>query len=151
MIKKTRVMFLSTNNSCRSQMAEGFAKNYFPLQYQIYSAGIVSGRIDENAIRVMAEIGIDISGNYSKTIDSYTGIPMNYLISVCANASENCPYYSATSKVIHKPFNAPISLSKLTDKPEVQLNFYRHIRDEIKNYIIELQNILEEQNMLCKK
>ena len=133
------ILFLCTGNSCRSQMAEGLGKSLLGDNYNIYSAGTKKHGINPYAVKVMNEIGIDISGHTSQSVDEFQDIFMNYVITVCSDAHENCPYFNG-EKVLHIGFDDPPRLSKgLTDENEI-LNIYRRVRDEIKEMVPGLSN-----------
>ncbi len=114
-------------------MAEGFLKNLYGDRYEAYSAGTFPTAVNEHAIRVMAEVGIDISKNRSKSIDEFKWMEFDYIVTVCDDARESCPFFPGKQQ-IHKSFYDP-ALAK-GDEEEV-LNTFRRVRDEIKNWIIE--------------
>jgi len=137
--KKTNVLFLCTHNSARSQMAEGILKSLYGNKFEVRSAGTEPSRVNPYAIRVMQEIGIDISGNTSKSVDSYFDTHMDYVVTVCDNARESCPAFPGAAHIIHKGFRDP---SKFRGKDEEILNGFRQVRDEIKLWVeAEFQNI----------
>ena len=134
-------MFLCTGNSCRSQMAEGWARALGPDKFNYYSAGTKKHGMNPNAIKVMAEADVDISGHYSKTTDELPDETMDYVITVCSDADENCPIFPG-GKVIHFGFDDPPRLTKgMTDEQEV-LNVYRRVRDEIKDFVSHIEDHL---------
>ena len=135
-----KVLFLCTKNSCRSQMAEGFAKKF--LNAQVYSAGTQKYMVDPLAIRVMAEVGIDISGQYSKTIEELPKEPFDYMFTLCSSAKENCPLYFNVKHKEHHGFDDPAALAATVNTEEEKLALYRRIRDEIKDFILELKHKL---------
>lgn len=104
---KLNILVLCTGNSCRSQMAEGFLRNYFGANATIYSAGIYASGVNPNAIKVMKEIGIDISNHTSNKVDEYFNINFDFIITVCDNAKETCPYFPSNAKKIHHNFPDP--------------------------------------------
>ena len=110
-MKKLKVLFLCTGNSCRSQMAEGLARHLKSDQIDAYSAGIETHGLNPYAVKVMAEIGIDISGQYSKLLDDVMNIDFDYVITVCGHASDNCPHFPGKAKVIHVGFDDPPKLA----------------------------------------
>lgn len=135
-----KILFLCTGNSCRSQMAEGFAKFYFDDKFEIYSAGIEKHGMNLRAVKVMNEIGIDISIHFSKTIEELQCRNFDLVITVCSNANESCPVFQnengQAAKIIHKSFDDPSRLAaNLTNENDI-LNVYRKVRDEIKDYIV---------------
>lgn len=134
-MKKLNVLFLCTGNSCRSQMAEGLAKHYFGDKVNFFSAGTEKHGLNPRAVKVMKEIGIDISTHYSKTLEDLEGVVFDFVYTVCGHAHENCPYFPGKAKVIHVGFEDPPKLSQgLTDEEEI-LAHYRRVRDEIKKFI----------------
>lgn len=124
------IMFLCTGNSCRSQMAEGFCRKYWGNVFNVFSAGTKKHGMNERAMKVMQDAGVDISTQFSKTTDELPKINFDYVITVCDHAHENCPYFPA-AKVIHMGFQDPPTLTRdLTDEEEI-LSVYRKVRDEI--------------------
>ncbi len=132
---RKRVLFLCTGNSCRSQMAEGWARDMYGDSMEIYSAGTAPHKIDPRAVRVMAESGVDISGQTSNHVNEYLGIPFDLVVTVCDNARESCPFYPGRGKKIHHSFDDPPSLAMGTDSEEKALEHYRRVRDEIREFI----------------
>ena len=141
---KLKVLFLCTGNSCRSQMAEGWARHLKGDYVEPYSAGIETHRLNPNAVKVMAEAGVDISGHYSKLLDELKDIDFDYVITVCDNAHQSCPMFPGKTKVIHVGFDDPPRLAKEVKTEEEILNIYRRVRDEIKAFINQLQQKLNE-------
>ena len=134
-MKKLKVLFLCTGNSCRSQMAEGLARHLKSDQIDAYSAGIETHGLNPYAVKVMAEIGIDISGQYSKLLDDVMNIDFDYVITVCGHASDNCPHFPGKAKVIHVGFDDPPKLAEGLKDEEAKLDCYRRVRDEIAGFI----------------
>ena len=127
---KMNIMFLCTGNSCRSQMAEGFARKYWGHEFDVYSAGTKKHGMNPRALQVMREAGIDLSTHTSKTTDELPKVSFDYVVTVCDHAHENCPYYPGT-KIVHVGFQDPPALTKsMTDEEEI-LQVYRRVRDEI--------------------
>jgi arsenate reductase len=125
-----RILILCTGNSCRSQMAEGFLKS-FDRNLEVFSAGTKpSGQVHPKAIQVMREEGIDLSKNYPKNTDQFIPMPLDYVITVCGNANENCPVF--TGKVGHRQHIGFEDPAEATGTEEEILNTFRRIRDEIK-------------------
>ena len=138
MKQKTRVLFLCTGNSCRSQMAEGWAKSLNLPDVEFYSAGIEAHGLNPNAIKVMQESGVDISGHNSQLLSEFSDIEFDLVYAVCDNASKSCPSFNSKTQVICHQFDDPPKLAKgLKDKTLV-LDCYRRVRDQIKNWIEEL-------------
>ena len=133
--KKISVLFLCTGNSCRSQMAEGLTRHFLGEIIEPYSAGIETHGLNPLAVKVMREIGIDISGQLSKTVDDLDGNEFDYVVTVCGHANENCPYFPARTKVIHRGFDDPPKLAAEAANEEEALIHYRRVRDEIRDYI----------------
>jgi arsenate reductase (thioredoxin) len=128
---KKKVLILCTGNSARSQMAEGLLKHIAQSRYDVYSAGTKPSIVRPEAIEALAEIGIDISGNRSKSVEEFVNKEIDYVLTVCDNARENCPYFPAKTKVIHYSFEDP---AEVQGDEEARLNAFRKIRDEIKIY-----------------
>jgi len=135
---KIRVLFLCTGNSCRSQMAEGWARHLKSDVVEPYSAGIEIHGLNPNAVKVMAEAGVDISGHHSKHLNEFKDIDFDYVITVCDNAHESCPMFPRKTKVIHVGFDDPPRLAKEAKTEEETLNIYRRVRDEIKAFVEKL-------------
>ncbi len=131
---KKKVLLLCTHNSCRSQMAEGIVNHFLGDRFQAYSAGTEATRVNPMAIRVLAEIGIDISGHYSKTIDEFDGQAFDHVITLCGSANEQCPLFFGGVKRVHIGFDDP---SRTTGTAEEILADFRRVRDEIKERLIE--------------
>ena len=141
--KKMKVLFLCTGNSCRSQMAEGWAHHLKSDVIEAYSAGIETHGLNPNAVRVMKEAGVDITSQKSENIKDLMDIPLDYVITVCGHADENCPVFPGSVKVVHHPFDDPPKLAKEFDNEEDQLNCYRRVRDEIKAFVETLPDSLK--------
>ncbi|HBG28802.1 MAG: arsenate reductase [Planctomycetes bacterium GWF2_41_51] len=141
---KLKILFLCTGNSCRSQMAEGWARYLKNDCIEPYSAGIKTHGLNPNAVKVMAEAGVDISGQYSKHLDELKETNFDYVITVCDNAHESCPMFPRKTKVIHAGFDDPPRLAKETKTEEEALNIYRRVRDEIKAFIEKFPECLEK-------
>ena len=144
MRKKLKVLFLCTGNSCRSQMAEGWAKALRGDVVEAYSAGVAVHGMNANAVKVMGEAGVDISGHYSKHVDELKNIQFDYVVTVCDNAYESCPLFPGKTKVVHVGFEDPPRLAKEAKTEEEALNFYRRVRDEIKSFVEKLPDFLVE-------
>jgi arsenate reductase len=143
---KLNVLFLCTGNSCRSQMAEGWCRALKGDCLEPYSAGIETHGLNPNAVRVMAEAGIDISAHKSQHIDEFKNIQLDYVITVCGHANENCPIFPGRTKVIHVGFDDPPQLAKEAKTDEEALNCYRRVRDEIKAFIKTLPEAFKGYN-----
>src|SRR5580704_7810939 len=125
------VLVLCTGNSCRSQIAEGYLRYFGGDKAMIYSAGIETHGVNPKAIQVMAEDGIDISTHTSNNVDEYMGIDFDYVITVCDNAKENCPYFPTKAKMFHQNFPDPAKAAGNAEEIMVQ---FRKVRDLIKAY-----------------
>jgi arsenate reductase len=139
-----KVLFLCTGNSCRSQMAEGWAKKLFPDGVEAYSAGTNPGKVDPRAIKAMAEAGVDISGHRSKHAGEFRDMVFDLVVTVCDKARESCPVWVGKAKKIHKNFEDPPFLAKDAITEKEALDHYRRVRDEIRDFIKELPKNLEE-------
>ena len=126
---KKRVLFLCTHNSCRSQMAEGLVNHLLGDRFQAFSAGTEATRINPLAAKVMTEIGIDITGHRSKTLDEFAGQSFAYVISLCGDANEKCPLFFGGVQRVHLGFDDP---SRLKGADDEVLPEYRRVRDEIR-------------------
>lgn len=129
-----RVLILCTGNSARSQMAEGLLKHMAGERFEVHSAGTEPSSVRPEAIAVMKEIGIDISGNRSKHVDEFDGQPFDYVLTVCDNAARNCPVWPGRARRIHHGFEDPASVP---GAPEERLAAFRRVRDQIANYLRE--------------
>ncbi len=125
---KLKVLILCTGNSCRSQMAEGILRHYGSDKFEVFSAGTKPSKVNETAIKVMKEIGIDISGHRSKHVDEFLGQKVDYVISVCDNAKESCPIFPGGTVRLHWPFPDPPHEKEITEQV---LNEFRKVRDMI--------------------
>jgi len=133
--KRTHVLFLCTGNSCRSQMAEGWARHLLGDQIEAYSAGIEAHGMNPNAVRVMQEAGVDITGQSSKLASSLIDVPLDLVITVCGHADENCPAFLGEARIVHVGFDDPPKLAKTAATEEEALGHYRRVRDEIRRFI----------------
>ena len=129
-----KVLLLCTHNSCRSQMAEGIVNHYLGDRFQAFSAGTEATMVNSLAIRVMSEIGIDISGHSSKTMDGFSGQTFDYVITLCNDANQKCPFFFGGVKRVHLGFDDP---SRQTGSNDEVLPEYRRVRDEIKQKLTE--------------
>jgi arsenate reductase len=143
---KLRVLFLCTGNSCRSQMAEGWAKKLKGDVIEPYSAGIETHGLNPNAVKVMAEAGVDISSHRSKHLDEVKGVDFDFVVTVCDNAYEHCPIFPAKTRLIHVGFDDPPRLAENAKTEDEALNHYRRIRDEIKDFVETLPESLLKEN-----
>ena len=144
MKEKFKVLFLCTGNSCRSQMAEGWVRHLKSDVIEPYSAGIETHGLNPNAVKVMAEAGVDISGHHSKHLDELKNINFDYVITVCDNAYESCPMFPDNTKVVHAGFDDPPRLAKEAKTEEEALKIYRRICNEIKAFVEKLPQSLRK-------
>jgi arsenate reductase len=133
-----KILFLCTGNSCRSQMAEGWARALKSDVLEPYSAGIEKHGLNPYAVKVMAEAGVDISGQHSKLLDELAGIQFDYVVTVCGHAHEHCPWFPGEAKVVHVGFDDPPRLAANCASEEAKLDCYRRVRDEIKAFVEKL-------------
>lgn len=140
-----RILFLCTGNSCRSQMAEGWARHLKSDVIEPYSAGIETHGLNPLAVQVMAEAGVDISFQRSKHVDEVKDIAFDYVVTVCGHANEHCPMFPGKTRVIHVGFDDPPALAKgVVDEREV-LNIYRRVRDDVRQYVESLPESFRPQ------
>lgn len=134
-----KLLFLCTGNSCRSQMAEGWARALKAGVIEPYSAGIMTHGLNPLAVAVMAEAGVDISGQRSKTVDEVRDVPFDYVVTVCGHANETCPLWlSGKARVVHAGFDDPPALAKSAKSEDEALAHYRRVRDEIRAFVAGL-------------
>jgi arsenate reductase len=126
-----RILVLCTGNSCRSQIAEGYLRHFAGDRAQVYSAGIETHGVNPKAVATMKEDGVDISGHTSNNIEEYKNIDFDYVITVCDNAKENCPFFPSKAKVFHQNFSDP---AKATGTEEEVMKKFKEVRNEIKEY-----------------
>ncbi len=143
MSQKTRILFLCTGNSCRSQMAEGFTRALKGDTVEAWSAGVVKTALNPRAIKVMAEAGVDITGQYSKTVDELPAVDFDYVVTLCSHARESCPYFPGKTRRVHVGFDDPPSLAVGARTEEEALAVFRRVRDEIRRFVEGLPENLE--------
>lgn len=144
MSRKMKVLFLCTGNSCRSQMAEGWTRYLKGDLIDAYSAGIETHGLNPYAIKAMQEAGVDITEHKSQHIDEFADIELDYVVTVCGHANENCPVLPVKCKVVHVGFNDPPKMAEQYEKEEDKLNCYRKVRDQIKRFIETLPGSLKK-------
>jgi arsenate reductase len=127
--EKRRVLILCTGNSARSQMAEGLLAHDGGARFEVFSAGVSPGRVRPEAVEAMREVGIDISGQRSKSVAEFAGEAFDYVITVCDNAREQCPFFPAATARIHWSFDDPAAA---VGDDEARLSVFRRVRDEIR-------------------
>ncbi len=144
---KLKILFLCTGNSCRSQMAEGWAKALKGNVIEAYSAGIETHGLNPNAVKVMAEAGVDIRSHQSKKVDDLKDVDFDVVVTVCGHANETCPMWlGSKARVVHIGFDDPPDMAReLANQgasEEEQLDCYRRVRDEIKAFVERLPEAL---------
>jgi arsenate reductase len=129
---KARVLILCTGNSARSQMAEGLLRHDAGDRFEVFSAGTRPSVVRAEAIAVMRELGIDLAGHRSKSVDAFAGQSFDYVLTVCDNAKESCPIFPGATVKIHRSFEDPASFD---GSEEERLALFRRVRDEIREYL----------------
>jgi len=129
---KQRILILCTGNSARSQIAEGLLRHEAGDRFEVFSAGTKPGQVRPEAVAVMRELGIDISGHRSKHVDEFADQPFDYILTVCDNAKESCPIYPGHTNRLHRSFDDPAAVQG--SEPE-RLAVFRRVRDEIRDYL----------------
>lgn len=137
---KITILFLCTGNSCRSQMAEGWARHLKSDHLEVYSAGIIKHGLNPYAVKAMAEAGVDISGQQSTTIDELPIQQFDWVITLCGHANESCPFF--LGKKVHHGFDDPPILALQAKDEEEKMVHYRRVRDEIRDFIVSLPESL---------
>ena len=132
MLAKSRVLFLCTHNSARSQMAEGLLRHLAGGRFEVYSAGTEATFVKPEAVAAKAELGVDISGQESESLELYLGEPFDFVVTVCDDASEACPVFPGAKSRLHWSFIDP---SRATGSDEERLEVFRRVRDEIRERI----------------
>ncbi len=130
-----KVLFLCTDNSCRSQMAEGWARTLHGDRLEVYSAGIEKHGLDPRAVKVMQEAGVDISQQTSKTIGELGPVELDLIVTVCEDAAKNCPAFPGSARQIHVGFDDPLRLARAAASDEEALEHYRRVRAEIRAFV----------------
>ena len=137
---KEKVLFLCNHNSARSQMAEGLLKSLYGEHYEAYSAGSNPSSVNPFAVKVMGEVGVDISRNRSKSINEFEGMKFDHIVTVCNGEGEACPFFHGGETYLHKSFEDPVAVDGNLDE---KINAFRKIRDEIKDWIKETFEVSE--------
>lgn len=142
--EKKKILFLCTHNSARSQMAEGLLRSMYPDRYEAYSAGVEATAVDPRAVQAMREIGVDISGQRSKSVEEFRDSIFDLAITVCDRAKQACPICSTrlelpakspgAKKIVHRSFEDPAAAVGSQDE---QLQVFRRVRDEIRDWIVQ--------------
>jgi arsenate reductase (thioredoxin) len=139
---KLKVLFLCTGNSCRSQMAEAWTRFLKGERIEPYSAGVAPHGLDPRAVKAMAEVGIDISMQQSKHVDAVRQLEFDYVITLCDDAQEACPFFPAKTRLLHKGFDDPPNLAAQAQTEKQAMIHYRRVRDEIKEFVKTLPEAL---------
>lgn len=140
---RVRVLFLCTGNSCRSQMAEGWTRHLKGDAVEVFSAGAETHGLNPRAVHVMAEAGIDISMQKSKHIGELPVRDFDYVVTLCDSAREACPFFPGAGKMVHMKFDDPPALCSSDMEEEECLDQYRRVRDQIREFVQHLPEILE--------
>lgn len=140
--RKLRVLFLCTGNSCRSQMAEGWARRLKGDTIDAWSAGTETHGLNPLAVKVMGEAGVDISGHRSKKVQELSGLSFDCVVTVCGHAHESCPVFPGRTRVVHRGFDDPPMLARDAKTEEEALVHYRRVRDEIRRFVETLPEAL---------
>ena len=140
--RSPKILFLCTGNSCRSQMAEGWARHLKGDRLEAHSAGIEARGLDPRAVRVMAEAGVDISGQRSTAVADLAAVAFDYVVTVCDHAAETCPVFPARTAVVHVGFDDPPRLARDAATEEEALAHYRRVRDQIREFVETLPEAL---------
>lgn len=141
---KVKILFLCTGNSCRSQMAEGWARNLKADRIEAYSAGIKKHGLNPLAVKAMAEAGVDISSQQSRLIDELPVKEFDWVITLCGHAQETCPYFPG--RKVHHGFDDPPLLAANAKSEEEKLTHYRRVRDEIRDFVLSLPESLPQED-----
>lgn len=145
-MRKLKVLFLCTGNSCRSQMAEGWARHLKGDVIEAWSAGTDPHGMNQRAITAMREVGVDISSQSSKHVDSLSNISFDYVVTVCGHADENCPVFPGQTRVVHVGFDDPPKLAADAKSDEEAMVHYRRVRDEIRAFVETMPDSLTEKS-----
>jgi arsenate reductase len=138
MADKKRVLILCTGNSARSQMAEGLLRHDAGDRFRVESAGTKPGRVRAEAIAVMKEVGIDISGQRSKSVDEFAGMTFDYVLTVCDNAKESCPIFPGHANRLHRNFEDPAAAE---GSEEERRAVFRQVRDQLREYLRDFPGV----------
>jgi len=145
--RKPRILFLCTGNSCRSQMGEGLGRALKGDQFEFASCGVETHGLNPNAVKAMAELGIDITGHASELVGNYLGWP-DVVVSVCAHAAESCPVFPGKVIRVHRGFDDPPKMARelaaVGASEAAQFEPYRRVRDQIRTFVEALPASLEE-------
>ncbi|MEW5914562.1 MAG: arsenate reductase ArsC [Thermodesulfobacteriota bacterium] len=142
---KRRILFLCTGNSCRSQMAEVLTNHLRGEEFEAFSAGVQPHPLDPRAVTVMAELGLDISGQRSKDVSEFLDQQFDYVVTLCDHARESCPFFPGAARRVHAGFDDPPLLATGARSEEEALAIYRRVRDQIKAFVEAMPASLEQQ------
>jgi arsenate reductase len=143
--EKLKILFLCTGNSCRSQMAEGWARQLKRETIEAYSGGVAPHGVDLRAVQAMAEAGVDISDQVSKDVDTLEHIGFDYVITLCDKANQSCPVFPAKTRLLHVGFDDPPQFAVNAQTEEEAMVHYRRVRDEIRKFVDKLPEVLTEK------
>lgn len=141
---KRKILYLCTGNTCRSQMAEAWTRHLRGDLFEAYSAGVEPKGLDPRAVKAMAEAGINISTQKSKNLDALGDLEFDYVVTLCDNARESCPFFPAKTRLMHRGFDDPPKLAEGTNDEEEAMAHYRRVRDEIRAFVEKFPEALEE-------
>ena len=137
-VQESKILFLCTGNSCRSQMAEAWTRKLKGDRFEAYSAGVAPKGVDPRAVKAMAEVGIDISGQISKDIESLGNREFDFVVTLCDHANEACPFFPGKTRRVHRAFDDPPRLAVGAASEEAAMMSYRRVRDEIRDFVIKI-------------
>ncbi len=143
MSARKKILFLCTGNACRSQMAEGFARADRGEAVEAFSAGVEKHGLDPRAVAVMAEAGVDISGQASKLVSELPDVAFDYVVTLCGSAHDLCPFFPGPVKKVHVPFEDPPALAAGAASEAEALDRYREVRDAIRAFVAGLPQNLD--------
>ncbi len=149
MSRKWNVLFVCIGNSCRSQMAEGWARHLHGDRLNPFSAGIEPRRVDPLAVEVMSEAGVDIAGQETHYVRDFLAEDIDFVITVCHEAAELCPVFPGKTRTIRLPFDDPPSLARAVERQKEKRLVYRRVRDEIRDFVDNLPQVLERANSIA--
>jgi arsenate reductase len=141
---RLKLLFLCTGNSCRSQMAEGWAKALKTDEIDAYSAGIETHGLNPNAVKVMGEAGVDITGQRSQNVTEFSDVQFDVVVTVCGHAHESCPVFPGNARIVHHGFEDPPALARDAATEEEALSHYRRVRDEIRAFVESLPGSIKD-------
>jgi arsenate reductase len=140
---RLKILFLCTGNSCRSQMAEGWARHLKSDLIEPYSAGVLAHGLNPLAVQVMAEAGVDISGHRSRCVEEFEEVRFDWVVTVCDNAARQCPIFPHAARLVHAGFDDPPTLARAARDADEVLAIYRRVRDEIRGFVETLPSGLD--------